>query len=209
MKIKHHKKQILILLFPLIFLVTGCSHDNVRQVFSNNIFNGSEQSIEFFVTPNLLGTMRQLGLNVNPGSTPPTIAGEYLASRLKLSASNISGDVSNSIFSDTYFTLKNQDRQNLTIDLSYITANGSEISRGNETYISGSGNRFTILGKMIVEEDTASADMIVIISGKLTAEGITDFQFALFMLENHGAVEFIENNHGRLFYDSDNIAEKQ
>ncbi len=183
----------------------GCS--NEIHPSTSYLFDGSEVSIRNFVTPALLSTMTRLGLQVNPGSLPPQVNGQYLASKLKLLSSNIDTDVVNSIFADTYFVFQRQ--QALTIDLSYATANGSEFSRNNACFIAGKGNRFTVLGKQQITEDEGTADSIIIISGRILPTGIADFQFAAFITDNHGVSGFIENGHGRIFYDSDNVAVKQ
>lgn len=53
------------------------------------------------------------------------------------------------------------------------------------------------------------AEGIIIISGKMTAEGIYDYKFANFMLDNHGHTGFIPNNTGRIFEDEDGVAERR
>ena len=200
--------KILIIWIGILFCA-GCSGDEYQNTYSDDVFDGSEESIQNFVRPELLGIMTGLGLQIHPGNFPPFVNGEYLASTLKLYASNIDSDVTNSIFADTYFKFRNQNRQNLMIELEYITANGSEFSRGNTSVIAGSGDFFTVFAKQKITEDEGSADSIIIVSGKITPAGISDFQFAIFISDNHGIPGFIENNHGRLFYDADNLAAKQ
>lgn len=203
------KALSLLSLLAVGFMITDCNKDENEFVFPNNTFNGSVQSIQKFVTPELYTTMIDLGLNIHPGDFPPIVNGQYLASELLLQSSNIATDIINLEYAATYFTFKKQKPQNLAINMTYITDNGTESSRGNQTVISGNGNYFTVFGKQTVIEDEGSADMIVVISGRLTEEGITYFQFGLFMLDNHNVSGFIENRQGRLFYDSDNLAQKQ
>jgi hypothetical protein len=191
------------------FLLIGCSSADSPAINQNTAFDGSTKSVRNYTTPQLFSIMQDMGLHINYGNRPPMVNGDYLASRLRLYASNIANDEINSIFSDTSFKLENQIRGKLTINLSYMVANGSEFSRGNKALISGSGNRFSIFAKQTITEDFGSADSIIIVSGKLTETGISDFQFALFIVENHGISDFIANNHGRVFYDADNLAEKQ
>ena len=205
-KIRHNSKLLLILIAAS--LLSNCSSTDNAGI-QTTVFNGSTQSIRNYTTPQLLAIISAMGLQINPGNSPPMVNGDYLASRLRLYASNIPNDEINSIFADTSFKLENQNRQKLTLDLSYMTANGSEFSRRNKAVISGNGNRFSIFAKQTITEDFGTAESIIVVSGELTETGITDFQFALFILDNHGVSDFIANNHGRLFYDADNLAENQ
>lgn len=198
-----------ITLSATFFFQMGCSSVEQLPLRLQNNFNGSRQSIAQYVTPELLSIMESLGLQVNPGNTPPTINGEYLASELLLYASNVPNDVVNVGFADTYFTFQNQNNPNLTTSVSYTTKNGTETATGTGTVISGTGNRFTVLAKQIITNEEGTADSILILSGMLTPNGISDFQFALFMLDNHGVADFISNQQGRLFYDADNLATSQ
>ena len=187
----------------------GCSSTEQFKPAAGNNFNGSRQSIARYVTPELLLIMESLGLQVNEGNTPPTINGEFLASELLLYASNVPNDVLNIAFADTYFTLQNQNNLYLTTSVSYTTKNGTETALGTATVISGSGNKFTVFAKQNITNDEGSADGILVISGALLPNGIADFQFSLFMQDNHGVADFIANQQGRLFYDSDNLATRQ
>jgi len=201
-------KKTFTIVTVLILIMIGCSsHEQLPS--TADAFDHSRRNLQNYATPELFTIMGNLGMRFNYGNSPPNIEGTFLASRLKLLASNIAGDIPNSFFSDTNLKFENFDRTGSGIELSYATTNGSEFSRQNNGIISGNGNRFTIVAKQTITEDDLTAESIIAVSGKLTPNGITDFQFGLFMLDNHGSTEFIGNNQGRIFYDSDNLAQRQ
>lgn len=187
----------------------ACSSDDETVYYpSVQQFNGSQESIEDYLNPELLATMQGLGLNVNLGNTPPNVTGQFLDSPNVLEATNIENNTPGTIYADTYFTIGNFNALTNSIDISYTTPGNTETSVGVGAVVSGSGNRFTIFAKHQVTHDVGTADSVMIISGELTSEGIVDFQFATFMLDNHGLPTFIANNKGRLFHDGDNLAQK-
>jgi hypothetical protein len=197
-------------LFTLTFTFSGCGGDDDKpQVQPIPVFNGTHESIEAYVTPELLETMEGLGLQINEGSTPPAVSGEFLDSVNVLQASNIAGSVPGSVFADTYFKFEHQNLLANTIDVSYYTPGNVETSSGIGTVISGHGEYFSVIAKQKTVHASGTADGVIIVSGRLTQAGIEDFQFAIFMLDNHGDTSFIANKKGRLFRDQDNVASKQ
>ncbi len=191
-------------------LFSGCGgDDDTPQVQPIAVFSGSHQSIENYVTPELLETMEGLGLKINEGSTPSAISGEFLDAPNILQASNIEGSVPGSVFANTYFKFERQNLLTNTIDISYRTPGNTETSSGIGTVISGHDDYFSVIAKQKTVHASGTADGVIIVSGRLTDAGIEDFQFAIFMLDNHGDASFIANNKGRLFHDQDNVAVKQ
>ena len=97
-------------------------------------------------------------------------------------------------------------RSDLTVKLDYI--NGPEEGSGLGSFIVGDGNQFTVVSEVttVVNSDTASVAMVF--SGELADEGINNFVYANFMLENNGSSYFIENGQGRVIYDSDGFSEE-
>ena len=204
-------KKILLPLAMAALFFTGCSHDDDNYVpvqQAAHQFDGSLQSIEQFLTPQLLHSMQDLGVVFNTGSTPPDLSGDYLASILKLQASNITDDVIDTVFSDATLHFSNQDNQNHTVNFSYSQTSG-EIGSGEGTLVSGNGNKFTALLNQKVYHDTEEADAVLVITGTKTSTGITDFQLAFFVKDNHGNASFIPNDSGRIFYDADGLVANQ
>jgi hypothetical protein len=192
---------------PILALVLGILFSSCQDEEDPDQFEGSLEEIEEFLTPELTEIMTNLGLEINTGNTPPNIEGSYLAEALLLS-SNVVGDKVGSRFSDAVLKFENQDNNNLSITFSYVQT--IESGTGIGALISGNQNSFSAFLKVDATHgpEYATAQTAMVVSGKKTAEGITDFQWALFMLDNKGDSQYIANNTGRIFKELDNIAEK-
>jgi len=201
------KKAVLFLSLVMVgFVQSGCSSDSSDEA---EAFDGSVESIENFVTPELLQTMEDMGLVVHPGNTPPSVEGVFLLNANILQSTNIDSDTPGSTFADAYMTFENQDDANLKVDFSYDQPTAGESGVGNGTLLSGTANNFTAYLKQTVTHVDGDADTIMVISGTMTDTGIVDFQWALFMKENNGHASFIENGKGRIFIDSDDLVVRQ
>ena len=77
------------------------------------------------------------------------------------------------------------------------------------SYITGSGNLFTAFFKVNEDNNGIAAQLLYAFSGEITENGISNIRNALFMLDNFGNIPpFIENNTGRVFKDSDGMADR-
>ena len=170
-------------------------------------FTGSLDEIEEFLTPELTEVMSDLGLVINTGNTPPIIEGSYLG-EIFLEETNVAGDIIGKRFSDVVMKFENQDNKDLSITFSYNQT--VESGAGIGALIAGTQNSFSAFLKVdsSLGDEYATAQTAMVVSGKMTADGITDFQWALFMLDNKGESRYIANNTGRVFSEKDNIAKK-
>lgn len=191
----------------LSFISCSSDDDSEPIVVSVAQFDGSQQSVQNYATAELLETMQDLGLEVNLGNTPPNVSGLFLDSPNVLEATNIANNTPGTIYADTYFTIGNVNTLTHSIDISYMTPGDTETSTGVGAVVSGHDNYFTIYAKHKITHDNGTADGIMVVSGRLTEAGISNFQFAAFMLDNHGLPTFIANGKGRLFHDGDNLAQ--
>lgn len=201
------KKNLLILL--LLTLVISCSKTDDS---SDGDFDGSIRSITDFYNEDLIKALEDLGFQINTGNTPPNLQGSYFISPYKLSASTVNGDYVGKLFTNYIAHFTNQDNESLTID--FKGEQGDNEDNGYGSFISGEGNKFSIFLKVTTKQE--GVDYVVesasSISGVINDEGdIENFQKALIMLNDNGDPDnlYIENNTGRLLYDSDFISEKQ
>jgi hypothetical protein len=179
--------------------ISSCGKDEEPTELSKDIQN--------IVPDSTLQNIVDMGMVINKGVDPPDIANEYLASPYELKATTVSNDWSiGTIFADYYFRLYDQDNDKLTIKLDYY--NGGENGTGLGGFISGSGNKFSIFVVVNSEYNGYEAKLIHIISGKITDDGIEDFYFTNYMLDNYGNLGevWIENGEGRVFVDSDGLS---
>jgi hypothetical protein len=108
-----------------------------------------------------------------------------------------------SIFADYNFRLYDQDNINLTIKLDYV--NGNETGTGLGGFTAGNGDNFSIFVKVRSTCFNSQADILQIISGTVSLEGIHNFCFANYMLNNYGNPLglWMDNGEGRVFFDAD------
>ncbi|MCF6242102.1 MAG: hypothetical protein L3J74_12245 [Bacteroidales bacterium] len=199
-------KRIIYLFWIASFalFISSCNKDEASLVNED----GLTQEIVNLVPDSILNEIKSLGMPIYGGENPPNIENSYIASPFVLKASNREYDQIGYTYSDYYVKFYNQDNSKLTISMNY--ANGPETGEGMGSYIVGKDNKFTVFVEVNAEtEDGSKAKMVHIISGEWTADGIKDFYFANFMLDNFGNPTgyWIENGQGRIVYDSDGFSE--
>jgi len=196
-------KSILTLLILATTLACNSDDDSPKE------FDGSIESLEDFFNPDLVDALENLGFIINEGDTPPDITGSYFSSPFQIQASTVPGDNIGSNFPDYTSIFSNQNNALLKID--FNGSGGQQTDEGFGSLIAGDNDRFSVYLKLTsqisgsVETQTAYA-----ISGRLTTDGIEDFQLAILMLDDNGDPDeiYIENNAGRLFKDGNNFSEK-
>lgn len=186
-------------LLLLNLFLTGCGEDEEP----DDQFNGTIQSMEEFLTPELTEIMKELGMEFYTGNTPPNIEGQYLAIPI-LEATNIPTDVIGSTFLDAVLNFKEQNNSELSVKFSYKQAN--ESGDGIGALIAGRDDLFSVLLKVSGQLNGSPYESVMVISGKLTSGGIESFKWALFSLENYGNAGILEKGQGRIFKERDNLA---
>jgi hypothetical protein len=207
------KKLHTILIFTLVTLLTfSCKKDEEQSGDLSK--DGLTKNITNFVADSIIQKMKSLGMPIYGGDTPPLISesGEDIMFRINnfiLVNSDIENDYPNKKFANLLVLLKNQNNDKLTLDYQDTNEEFTSISTGRAGYIVGEGNKFTLfIDKQNVKVDTESkADLVVVISGQLSAEGIINLYYANFMLNDYGDVNniYIGNGQGRVIYDSDGL----
>jgi hypothetical protein len=196
------KKNLLfiaaIFFFSITFSLSSCKKDDIK--------TGLSEDIQNLVPDSLLQTIKDLGMHVNEGLTPPDIENIYLGSPFELVSSNIDGDTPGHLFADFRVRFSDQNNDDLTVKVSYT--NGSEEGKSLGSFVSGNGNDFSVFVKMTSTSLDTEADLLLIISGTKVTEGIKDLYYSIFMLNNYGNANdyWIENGKGRVIYDSDGIS---
>ncbi len=202
------KKTLLTLMIGLIaggMLVVGCKKDDKDDKDKET---GLPTEVKNFVPDSILTKIKDLGMPINEGNTPPNIENSYLARPFILKASNRPGDPVGMQFYDYRVKFYAQNNEKRTIKCDYV--NGSEQGKGLGSYVSGKDGAFTVFSEMDVTNGADSAKIVLILSGTLIEGGIKDLYYANFMLDNYGNLHhnFIENGEGRVIYDSDGMSEK-
>jgi hypothetical protein len=162
------------------------------------------KDIKNFVSDETLNQIIDMGMIINKGVDPPDLEGEYLASPYELIGTTVEDDYSlGTVFADYYFRLYDQDDDNLSIKLDYY--NGGEQGSGLGGFISGKGDKFSVFVEVNSEYSGYEATLLHVISGTMTEDGIKDFYFTNYMLDNNGneGNVWIEEETGRVLKDSD------
>lgn len=196
------KRITLLFLSPamllMLFIINACDKNN----------NGQDEEIlteriENIIPAAYIDTLKSLGLTINSGTTPPQLTGTYLISPHKLEKSNIATDYKGMSFSDAKLTLFGQNNKNYSISMlgeHFLAARDTSIL----TAISGSGNNFTIYGKVKATNGNYYAITAILISGELEGTSIKNLKTGIINIDNtHGSPTFIAQGKGRVAFDSD------
>lgn len=202
------KSKLLILLIAFgLFMMTACEEDENNDDSNDKVeANGFTEEINEFLPDSIIDEMESLGMELNTGGNPPNVENIYEVSPFVLDSSNVPSDYSGMSFADLRFKLYEQDNEDLTIKLDYV--NGPEEGTGLGSFIVGNNNNFTVVSEVTTVAYSDTATVAMLFSGKMVEDGIENFYYANFMIENNESSYFIENGQGRVIYDSDGFSEK-
>jgi len=200
---KDNLKFLIMSLAALLF-ISSCDKDG-NAIDDEKI---QTERIEDIIPKQYLDTLAKLNFKINKGVKPPILKGRYAIQPHKLDTSNIASDVPGYVFSDAIVSLYGQNNEDFSIKLlgeNFLNLRDTSIS----TAISGSGNDFTIYGKVKSNNGQAYAITAILISGTLEGENLKNLQTGIIMIDDsHGAGVFIKNGQARVAFDSDFISEK-
>lgn len=158
----------------------------------------------------LLGSFLDLGIEINKGRNPPNIEGSYLATPLQLAKNTAGGSIADQ--SDMYVTFSEQKNTSLTISADYMmqTMLGTTYSSGTDAFLVGEDNKFTVFMDAIRAQGGYTAKTVEVFSGEMTDAGISNFQWAVFMVDDRGDPLdlWIPNGTGYFKKDNDGFSER-
>jgi len=186
---------VAIIVISFAIATSSCKKENDQEKL--------QQKIDQVIPQAYIDTLKHLGITINDGTTPPDVQGIYEIQPATLKASNISADVIGTVFSVMKVKLFSQSNSDFSIQLygkNFLGANDTSLV----TAISGSGNNFTVYGKVKAFNGSNSAVFALIISGTKETDGLKNVVFGLINIDNsNGNGSFIQEGKARLFYDSD------
>ena len=167
------------------------------------------KKIEDIIPQKYLDSLKKWELPIHFGTTPPYVTGTYSAKPLILKKSNIDTDKSGMQFLDGLIQFKNQNTKDFSIYMlgkNFLNTNDTSMV----TAISGSGNKFTVYGKVkSVSTSKNEAITALILSGELDGKNIKNLTTGVINIDNSkGGFDFIAEGKGRTVFDSDFISEK-
>ena len=182
-----------------LFMVSGCEDDDNDQILDD----GLTREIHELVPAEILETIEGLGMPVYGGGQPPSIENIFECEPLEMIGTNVPGDSPvGTVFSTMRARFYNQNNEEFTISVDYTS--GDEEGTGLGGFVVGDGDHFTVFAELNVSRGEASAEVVLMFSGKLVSDGIENLHVANFMLDNHGNDDYwIPDGTGRVFHDGD------
>ncbi|MGD1891896.1 MAG: hypothetical protein ACFB15_15065 [Cyclobacteriaceae bacterium] len=190
-------KHLLILLAVAV-LLASCHEDH------SDLIPGQD-----FIPDEILEEIKANGQPIFEGLNPPDVTGRYRVSPMELVSSNFTDNNRPAFFFDEIVDFNGLNQGELTLEVA--SENGGTLGEGFGSFISGSGQKFTIYVRIdrIDEKGHMTLDTRLY-SGTLTDGGIVNLYTSFFMIDDGGDPDgdSIENGQGRLFKDGNGFSEK-
>lgn len=185
-------------------LLTGCKKkDEVP---------GLSAKIQNIVPEAVLSDLKDKGIVVNEGNTPPNVEGVFKASPFILLApyGTEDGYKKDRVISDYSFKFSGQNGDDVKLDFKQTGASSLEGS-GITSFLAGSGNKFTLFGEITGTSLGVAYKQLAVLSGEVTPTGIKDFQYAFVFTSKDGDTSnsiLIPVGKSRVWIDGDGLADK-
>lgn len=202
-------------LFFLILSLTACSSNDSNE--EENIVP-EKNSYEYYVNATMQQAIDDLGITIHKGLTPPNVEGIYTINPFYCAKSTKPGDLFDDLeIGASTLTLSNQNTAKLSVDfknfLIYSFMFKNETWQGKDSFISGEGNKFSILlhsdGELAGTNHVSRFQNLIILSGEIdvqnnTIKGIKNLQMASIMSDDYGDPhkDLMEIGMGRFFTNS-------
>ena len=178
--------------------------------FTGNILPWGEEDERIAqVIPDDIRQKMEPYIPIYDGVNPPNVEGCYMLDpMLAVYMEDYDGDLSELQWMGEYINLTNQNKNDNTIDMEELTADGESYSIGQGAVIVGEGNNFSILFNTEGTNSGIYNRTALLLSGTKSAEGIQNLQYAFVMVEKGDDPEGILMEEGvfRVFKDGDEIS---
>ena len=195
------KNLILLLLASSSIFFVSCKKDKKA---------GSEKLISILSNENR-STLKNLGMDLYDGDTPPNIVGSIYMSPNFLLKSNIPADPTpNTQFVHYTIKLYDQNTSENTVKFSGLGSGGSSTEReeSQSGVVTGSGNQFTVYGRSTVTIGSNSIVVAYVYSGIIEGDIIKKFKKALVVVDDSkGGTNLLKHGQSRVFYDGNKTSE--
>ncbi|WP_231426074.1 MULTISPECIES: hypothetical protein [Pedobacter] len=166
-----------------------------------------KKQIQQVIPDQYLDSLKKLGLTINTGVSPVNVEGNYAINPLILQSTNIKGDyVIGYKFADARVNLSQQ-KDDFSIKLlgkNFVSSRDTSLV----TAVSGTGNNFTVYGKIKSTQGGKVAEFAIIFSGTLENKTIRGFKYGLICISNKNGSDatFIKEGQGRVIVESDGLS---
>ena len=159
------------------------------------------QKIEKVVPSDVLKMIKEMGMPINEGITPPNIEGKYLADDQTMKKSNIQDD--NPVgtkYEEEVLTISGQNNTNFSVTLRSET---DSYTQTHYMVISGNGDRFTLYAPFkITLDDNSTENAVLLYSGRIKEGDLYELHYGLFMIDKP------YSGLGQIMYEADGVAKK-
>lgn len=174
------------------------------------VVKSHQQKIDEIIPPEYVQILKDMGVAIHEGKNPPIIEGCYLVSPALMTKTNRSNDFPiGHQFNDIRIQFYDQNNKTYNIKLREWQSNTTSASI--ETSVtSGTGNKFTVYGKVRGEETedpSIYTVMAMVYTGEYREEGIKDLQISFVMIEkNDPHNRYIPVGAARVVADGDQLS---
>lgn len=167
------------------------------------------KKIQDIIPQQYLDSLKKYGLELLTGTNPPNVEGTYLLTPAKLVSSNIPDDfVPGHQFRDSKLKLYEQHNADFGIKLfglHFLNERDESIA----TAISGSGNKFTVYGKVKATLGSYHSIIAIVISGEKDGQNLKNIKYGLINIDHsNGSPEVIKEGEARIIEDADFVTER-
>jgi hypothetical protein len=165
-------------------------------------------AVNSVITPAMLDTFTKHGLPINSGLNPPVINGIYREGPTYCLFDNSQLGIQGDTVNDEKFKFSDQNTSTFTLNIAYKDSSGEFGTDNNATFISGSGNLFTIFALLKDSLSGAGDVQLRVISGEIATGGIKNLFEGLY-IESRGYDvdgEIAEEGTFRIFKDADGFS---
>jgi len=195
-----------LMLAVVVLGLSSCSKNRELTEEINQVEIQKKQ-IQQVIPDQYLDSLKKLGLTINTGISPVNVEGNYAINPLILQSTNIKGDYAIGYkFADARVNLSQQ-KEDFSIKLlgkNFVSNRDTSLV----TAVSGTGNSFTVYGKIKSTQGTKVAEFAIIFSGTLENKTIRGFKYGLICISNKNGSDatFIKEGQCRVIMESDGLS---
>lgn len=184
------------ILLALTFGLASCDKDD-------NDPDPVQAKINSTIPAESVQIVKDLGMDIFSGDTPPDLTGSFSMNPNLLLRSNISNDApTNTQFVNYSVTFSGQNMAESTISFLGISSGERDVS--NSAIITGSGNNFTVYGRSTTTVGSNSIVLGVMYSGTLEAGKVKNLKRSIVVIDDTNAgPNLIKKGNARVFHDGD------
>jgi len=168
------------------------------------------KKIQDIIPQQYLDSLKKYGLELHTGTNPPNVEGNYLLTPAKLVASNRENEnfPIGYTFRDSKFKLYEQHSTDFSIKLfgrHFLNAVDESIA----TAISGSGNKFTVYGKVKTTLNAYHSIFAIVISGEKDGQNLKNIRYGFINIDHsNGSPDVMKEGEARIVEDADFVTER-